>query len=188
MLDTKNRKHQRSSEKASFNYQNHPSVTNNKDIMKSKIFPLSVSTLFQLTKWNILLKILILKKLVQTAMYLWSLKNEWRHLFKISISKCQPISCQFPHCLKQTEVTPVFKNMKKHDKSNNRPVNVSPVISKIYERLMYDQMFNILIKSSLNFNVVFVKDLALRNCLLYMIKNRKESLDQGGHYGALLTD
>ena len=53
---------------------------------------------------------------------------------------------------------------------------------------MYDQMFYILIKSSLNFNVVFVKDLALRNCLLYMIKNRKESLDQGGHYGALLTD
>ena len=53
---------------------------------------------------------------------------------------------------------------------------------------MYDQMFYILIKSSLNFNVVFVKDLALRNCLLYMIKNWKESLDQGGHYGALLTD
>ena len=45
-----------------------------------------------------------------------------------------------------------------------------------------------MIKSSLNFSVVFVKDLALRNCVLYMIKKWKESLEQGGHYGALLID
>ena len=98
--------------------------------------------------------------------------NKWRHLFKISISKFQPILAtgQFPHCLKQIEVIPVFKNKEKLGKSNNRPVNLLPVISKIYERLMYDQMFKILIESSLNFNVGFVKDLALRNCLLYMMK------------------
>ena len=98
------------------------------------------------------------------------------------------VNGEFPHCLKQAEVIPVFKNKEKLDKSNNRPVNLLPVISKIYERLMYDQMFNILIKSSLNFNLVFVNDLALRNCFLCMIKNWKEFLDQGGHYCALLTD
>ena len=49
---------------------------------------------------------------------------------------------------------------------------------------MHDQMFNILIKSSLNFNAVFAKYLALRNRLLYMIKNSEESLDQVGHCGA----
>ena len=80
------------------------------------------------------------------------------------------VNGEFPHCLKQAEVIPVFKNEEKLDKSNNRPVSILPVISKIYERLMYEQMFNILIKSSLNLNVVFVKDLALQNCLLYMIK------------------
>ena len=93
----------------------------------------------------------------------------------------------FPH-LKQAEGIPVFKNKEKLDKSNNISVHVLPIISKIYERLMYDQMFNIFIKSSLSFNVIFVKDLALRNCLLYMIKNWKESLHQGVNYGALLTD
>ena len=46
----------------------------------------------------------------------------------------------FPHCLKQAEVIPAFKNKEKLDKSNNRPVNFLPVISKIYERLMYDQI------------------------------------------------
>ena len=71
------------------------------------------------------------------------------------------VNGEFPHCLKQAEVIPVFKNKEKLDKSNNRPVNLLPVISKIYERLMYDQMFNILIKPSLNFHVAFVKDVAL---------------------------
>ena len=80
------------------------------------------------------------------------------------------VNGEFPHCLKQAEVIPVFKNEEKLDKSNNRPVSILPVISKIYERLMYEQMLNILIKSSLNLNAVFVKDLALQNCLLYMIK------------------
>ena len=43
---------------------------------------------------------------------------------------------------------------------------------------------NILIKSSLNFNAVFAKDFA---CLLYMVENWQESLDEVGYYGALLT-
>ena len=80
---------------------------------------------------------------------------------------------EFPHCLKQAEVITVFENKEKCDKSINRPANILPVISKTFERLMYDQMFNILIKSSLNFKVVFAKDLALRNCLVFKIKNWK---------------
>ena len=43
---------------------------------------------------------------------------------------------------------------------------------------------NILIKSSLNFNTVFIKDFAY---LLYMVENWQESLDEVGYYGALLT-
>ena len=51
------------------------------------------------------------------------------------------INREFPHCLKQAEVIPVFKKEEKLDKSNYRPVSILPVISKIYERLMYDQMY-----------------------------------------------
>ena len=36
--------------------------------------------------------------------------------------------------------------------------------------------------------MIFVKDLALQNFLLYMIKNWEKSLNQEGHYGALLTN
>ena len=68
------------------------------------------------------------------------------------------VNGDFPHCLKQAEVIPVLKKEEKLDKSNYRLVSILPVISKMYERLMYDQMY----KSSLNFNAIFVKGLALR--------------------------
>ena len=51
------------------------------------------------------------------------------------------VNGEFPHCLKQAEVIPIFKKKEKLDKSNYRPVSILPVISKIYERLMYDQMY-----------------------------------------------
>ena len=45
----------------------------------------------------------------------------------------------------------------------------------------FDQIFS-------KFQCGFRKGFSTQNCLLYMIENWKESLDQGGHYGALLTD
>ena len=72
------------------------------------------------------------------------------------------VNGEFSYCLKRTKVIPVFKNEEKLEKSNNRPMSILPVISKKYKKLMYDQMFNILIKSSLNFNAVFLTALALK--------------------------
>ena len=72
------------------------------------------------------------------------------------------INGEFPHCLKQAEVIPVFKKEEKLDKSNYRFVSILPVISKIMKGWCMTKCINILIKSSLNFNAVFVKDLAPR--------------------------
>ena len=50
-----------------------------------------------------------------------------------------------------------------------------------------NKCINIFIKSSLIFKAVFVKDFSTQNCFLCMIKNWKESLNQGDRYGPLLT-
>ena len=47
------------------------------------------------------------------------------------------VNGEFPLCLKQAEVIPVFKKEKKLDKSSYRSASILPVISKMYERLMY---------------------------------------------------
>ena len=98
------------------------------------------------------------------------------------------INVKFPHCLKQAKVIPAFKKEEKLDKSNYRPVSILPVISKIYERLMYDRMYKYFDQIFPKFQCGFRKRFGTQNCLLYMIENWKEFLDEGNHYGALLTD
>ena len=53
---------------------------------------------------------------------------------------------------------------------------------------MYEQMYKYFDQIFSKFQYGFRKGFRTQNCPLYMIENWKESLDQGGHYGALLTD
>ena len=78
------------------------------------------------------------------------------------------VNGEFPHSLKQAEVILVFKKEEKLDKSNYRTVSILPVISKIYKRLMYDQMYKYFDQIS-KFQCGFRKGLRTQNCLLYMI-------------------
>ena len=65
------------------------------------------------------------------------------HLFK------KPLTTrQFPSNLKMTEVTPEFKKNNPLSKENYRPVSVLPIISKVFEKLMQNQI-NLYIKSFL---------------------------------------
>ena len=57
----------------------------------------------------------------------------------------------FPSELKKADITPIHKKKSKFDIENYHPVSMLPVLSKIYERYMFDQMYS-LIKFSLNIN------------------------------------
>ena len=46
----------------------------------------------------------------------------------------------FPESLKTANVTPVFKKDSRTDKTNYRPVSILPNLSKVYERLIYNQL------------------------------------------------
>ena len=46
----------------------------------------------------------------------------------------------FPDSLKLGNITPFYKNDEPTDKGNYRPVSVLPLLSKIFERLIYDQL------------------------------------------------
>ena len=50
------------------------------------------------------------------------------------------IDGKFPDQLKKTGVSPVFKKGNHNDKTNYRPVSVLPSLSKIYKRLIYNQI------------------------------------------------
>ena len=49
---------------------------------------------------------------------------------------------EFPCVLKHADVVPVHKKKEKTDKANYRPLSILPNISKIYEKLTYQQLYD----------------------------------------------
>ena len=48
---------------------------------------------------------------------------------------------KFPDILKFSDITPVFKKLNPSDKANYRPVSILHLVSKIFEKIMYDQLY-----------------------------------------------
>ena len=94
----------------------------------------------------------------------------------------------FPDSLKTANITPVFKKDSRTDKTNYRPVSVLPNLSKIYERLIYNQISNYFENILSKFQCGFLKGFSAQDCLIVMIEKWKRILDNGGICGALLTD
>ena len=50
----------------------------------------------------------------------------------------------FPDCLKIARVTPLFKACDRDQMKNYRPISVSPVLSKVFERIMHNSFYSYL--------------------------------------------
>jgi hypothetical protein len=48
----------------------------------------------------------------------------------------------FPNQLKIAKIIPIFKSKNEHVLSNYRPISILPSISKIFEKIMYNQVYN----------------------------------------------
>ena len=48
---------------------------------------------------------------------------------------------KFPDSLKIYDLTPVYKKLDPSDKASYRPVSVLPLLSKVFEKLIYDQLY-----------------------------------------------
>lgn len=94
----------------------------------------------------------------------------------------------FPQSLKCARVTPVFKKDDKFLKENYRPISILPAFSKIYERIMHDQL-------SSYFDSIFDPRLcgfrskySTQHALIRMIGQWHKCLDKSGKAGAVLMD
>ena len=48
----------------------------------------------------------------------------------------------FPKSLKRAKILPIFRNKDKLDITNYRPISILPVISKVYEKVFYNRLYN----------------------------------------------
>ena len=94
----------------------------------------------------------------------------------------------FPKNLKLSDVTPLFKKLDKHVKSNLRPLSLLAALSKVFERLM-DTQIGEYFKDILSiFLCGFRSNFSPQNCLLFLVVRWRSRLDKQGAAGILLTD
>ena len=96
--------------------------------------------------------------------------------------------CLFPEKLKLANVSPVYKKGGRNDKTNYRPINILPAISKIYEKLLFHQINNYFDRKLCKYQCGFRKGYSSQYVLILMIEKWKKCIDKGGFAGALLTD
>ena len=66
---------------------------------------------------------------------------------------------EFPEILKIAEITPIYKKANPFEKDNYRPRSILSNISRIFERIMHNQLNNSLIIDPLNISAVLQKGL-----------------------------
>ena len=95
---------------------------------------------------------------------------------------------KFPGNQKNADITPIFKKLGRNTKSNYRPQNILPTLSKIYEKLLYQQMYEYFENIFSKYLCSFRRGHSTQHCLLYMLEKLKKACDMGLTTGILLTD
>ena len=95
-------------------------------------------------------------------------------------------SSKFPTSFKFANVTPVFKQGSRNQKDKYRPINILPIISKIFEKVICRQLSNHFDNIFSKFQCGFRK--GPQHCLLLLIDKWKKANDNNSVFGALLTD
>ena len=97
-------------------------------------------------------------------------------------------SNNFPPSLKLSDVTPIHKAKERTIKNNYRPVSIIPIISKIYEKIMYSSIFLYIEKFLSPYLFGYRKGHSTQDCLLVMVETWRKALDEKKYAGAILTD
>ena len=90
--------------------------------------------------------------------------------------------------MKYTDVIPIHKKDDKTDKENYSPISIFPNLSKVCERLIYNQIYPYFDTLFSKFQCGFRKGFNAQHCFLAMIEKWRKTLDKGGETGTVLTD
>ena len=95
---------------------------------------------------------------------------------------------KYPSCLKTADVTPIPKDKEKDNKKKYRPVSLTPTLSKVFEKDMYEQISNFVDSFLSPYLFGYRKGHSTEQCLMIMIEMWRKALDEYKVAGAVLTD
>ena len=107
------------------------------------------------------------------------------YLFNTSLERSQ-----FPDPWKTARVSPIFKDGGKTEKSNYRPISVLPVVSRRFEKLVFNQLHRYLNDNYfINSNQSGLRELrSTVTCLLKSTDDWYNGMDTGNLVGMLIVD
>ena len=96
----------------------------------------------------------------------------------------------FPDDCKMAKLKPLFKKGSKTDPKNFRPISLLPLISKVVERIIYDQTMDFLTENKVlyKFQSGFRKNHSTDFCLSYLTDKISSGFDEGLMTGMILID
>ena len=94
----------------------------------------------------------------------------------------------FPDELKQSEVIPVYKKLDPLQKENYRPVSLLPHISKVFERVIYNQINSFMENKISKCVTGFRKSHGTQHSLVVMLEKWKKALDKEENMSAIFMD
>ena len=95
---------------------------------------------------------------------------------------------QFPDKMKKANISPLYKKKDKLNKDNYRSVNLLPVMSKILERILYDQIYEYMTPLFHRHLSGFRKKHSCQDVLIKMTEDWRKSLDEGLDVGVVAID
>ena len=112
-----------------------------------------------------------------------SIQGTVANLINITFRKCQ-----FPASLKGAQVVPLHKKNDPLDKENYRPVSILPIISKVYERAMHNQLSEFFDNIFHPYLAAFRKGFGCQSTLLRLLEDWRKAQDNHQFAAAILMD
>ena len=97
-------------------------------------------------------------------------------------------SAKFPDNLKEAHVVPLHKKNSQLEAGNYRPVSILPVVSKIFERAIYQQLINYFDNIFNPYLSAFRPGYDCNTALLKVIEDWKKAVDNNLYVAAVLMD
>ena len=107
---------------------------------------------------------------------------------KASLIEDIRINGKFPETLKRADVTPIFKKGNNNEKENYRPVSMLSTFSKVFEKLLFEQINDHMQSKFSKHLTGSCKNHSTQNALLVMIEKWKTILNKKLKVGALFMD
>ena len=94
----------------------------------------------------------------------------------------------FPVGMKRANITPLYKKKDKLNKDNYRSVNLLPILSKIFEKVLFNQIYEYMTTFFHSYLTGFRKGHSCQDILIRMTEDWREALDSNLTVGVIAID